>query len=61
MEEDGTLPTFDPTNVSHILNRASERGYKAMIMYDAMDLIRSNPQLTNEEAIIECAKKWKVI
>jgi hypothetical protein len=61
MEEDGTLPVFDPTSASQVLYRASTFGLKTMVMYDAMDLIREEPNLTNEEAILQCAKKWKVI
>ena len=61
MEEDGTLPVFDPTNVSDVLNRASGMGVKSMVLYAAMDIIRDQPQLTNEDAILKAADLWKVL
>ena len=61
MEEDGTLPDFDPTNISHVLNRASDMGVKSMVLYAAMDIIRDQPQLTNEDAILKAADLWKVL
>jgi len=61
MEEDGTLPKFDPTNMYDILSLAGERGIKQQIMFDAMDIIRDNPNMSNEDAIIVSAKRWSLI
>ena len=61
MEEDGTLPVFDPTSISQVLYAASERGLKSMVIYDAMDYVRENPTLTNDEAVLMAAKRWKVV
>lgn len=61
MEEDGTLPQFDPTNMGDVLNLAYSKGLRQQIMFDAMDMIRENPNLSNEEAVISSAKKWHVI
>jgi len=61
MEEDGTLPQFDPTNMGDVLNLAYSKGLRQQIMFDAMDIIRENPNLSNEEAVISSAKKWHVI
>jgi len=52
---------FDPTNISQILRMASDRGLKSQVLYEAMDCIRENPKLTNDEAIVLGAKKWKLI
>jgi len=61
MEEEGTLPKFDPTNMFDILTLAQSRGLRQQLMFDAMDLIRDNPKLSNTEAIITSAKKWHII
>jgi hypothetical protein len=61
MEEDGTLPQFDSTNMGDVLNLAYSKGLRQQIMFDAMDMIRENPNLSNEEAVISSAKKWHVI
>ena len=61
MEEDGTLPKFDPNYYVDILNLARKKGLKSEVMYSAMDIIRDNPTLTNEEAIMLSAKKWNLI
>jgi len=61
MEEDGTIPQFDPTNVGDVLRKASEFGWKQTIMMGAMDLIRENPKLSNSQAILEMAKKYHII
>jgi len=61
MEEDGTLPQFDPTNMGDVLNLAYSKGLRQQIMFDAMDMIRETPNLSNEEAVISSAKKWHVI
>lgn len=61
MEEDGTLPQFDPNNFSHVLQRASKRGLKTQVLFDAMDIIREDSSLTNSDAILQAAKQWRVI
>jgi len=61
LDASGELPQFDPTNVSHVLYEASERGLKSQILYTAMDLIRDNPALTNDEAILAASKSWNLI
>lgn len=61
MEEDGTLPQFDPTNYTHVLQRASERGLKTQILFEAMDIIRDNSEMSNETAILEASRRWKII
>mgnify|MGYP003632573407 FL=1 len=61
MEEDGTLPKFDPNYYVDILNLARKKGLKSEVMYSAMDIIRDNPTLTNEEAIMLSAKKWNLV
>ena len=61
MQEDGTLPTFDPNNYSHVLQRASDRGLKTQVLFDAMDIIRENPGISNETAVLQAAKRWKLI
>jgi len=61
MEEDGTLPKFDPNYYVDVLDLASKKGLKGQIMYTAMDIIREEPNLTNEEAIVKSAKKWKLV
>lgn len=61
MEEDGTLPKFDPNYYVDVLNLARKKGLRSEVMYSAMDIIRDNPTLTNEEAIMLSAKKWNLI
>ena len=60
MEEDGTLPKFDPNYYVDVLNLARKKGLRSEVMYSAMDIIRDNPTLTNEEAIMLSAKKWNL-
>jgi hypothetical protein len=61
MEANGELPQFDPTNMSDVLRLASDRGLKHMIMMDAMDILRDNPRMTNEEVVLLAAKNWQLI
>mgnify|MGYP000709396578 CR=1 FL=1 len=61
MEEDGTLPKFDPNYYVDVLNLARKKGLRSEVMYSAMDIIRDNPTLTNEEAIMLSAKKWNLV
>ena len=61
MEEEGTLPQFDPTNINEVLRKASDYGWRPTIFFGAMDLIRKNPKLSNNEAILEMAKKYHII
>lgn len=61
MEEDGTLPKFDPNYYVDVLNLARKKGLRSEVMYSAMDIIRDNPALTNQEAIMLSAKKWNLI
>jgi len=61
MEANGELPQFDPMNISDVLRLASERGLKHIIMIDAMDIIREDTALTNNDAILTAASKWHLI
>ena len=61
MEANGELPQFDPMNISDVLRLASERGLKHIIMIDAMDIIREDTALTNNDAIFTAASKWHLI
>jgi hypothetical protein len=61
MEEDGTLPKFDPNYYVDVLNLARKKGLRSEVMYSAMDIIRDNPTLTNQEAIMLSAKKWNLV
>ena len=61
MEEDGTLPKFDPNYYVDVLNLARKKGLRSEVMYSAMDIIRDNPTLTNEEAIMLSVKKWNLV
>ena len=61
MEEDGTLPKFDPNYYVDVLNLARKKGLRREVMYSAMDIIRDKPTLTNEEAIMLSAKKWNLV
>lgn len=61
MEEDGTLPKFDPNYYVDVLNLARKKGLRSEVMFSAMDIIRDNPTLTNEEAIMLSAKKWNLV
>ncbi|MDC0008775.1 hypothetical protein OAE73_00240 [bacterium] len=60
LKEEGAFD-FDKNNVSHLLRAAAERGLKSQILYSAMDYIRDNPNLTNDEAIILGAKRWNLV
>lgn len=61
MQEDGTLPKFDPENYMDVLSLARVKGLRQQVMYSAMDLVREDSSLTNEQAILKSAKKWKII
>lgn len=61
MEEDGTLPKFDPNYYVDVLNLSRKKGLRLEVMCTAMDIVREQPNLTNEEAIVKSAKKWKLI
>ena len=52
---------FDPTNPSHVLKLARTSGLREQIMFTAMDILRDNPSLSNEEVIIMSAKRWHLI
>jgi len=60
LEAEGAFE-FDPKNSSHVLKLAYSKGLRQQIMYDAMDILRDDPSLTNEEAILKSAKSWKII
>lgn len=60
LEAEGAFE-FDPTNSSHVLKLAYSKGLRQQVMYDAMDVLRDDPSLTNEEAILKSAKSWKII
>lgn len=59
LKEQGAFKS-DPNNVSQILYKASERGLKSQVFRVAMDLIRENPELSNDDAIILSAKELKI-
>jgi hypothetical protein len=59
--EDGYTETFNPENVQDVLSRAYKTGWRQTVMFTAMDNIRSNPKLTNDEAILMSAKKYDII
>lgn len=59
MEGDDTTP-FDPTDITQVLKKATDRGIRHHIMFEAMDIIRDNPTFTNEQAILEAFKKWNI-
>ena len=42
MEEDGTLPKFDPNYYVDVLNLARKKGLRSEVMYSAMDLVKPN-------------------
>lgn len=60
LKEEGRLD-YDPTNYKHVLEQAREIGLKTTILFDAMDIIRKSPGLTNGEAILRAASKWKLV
>lgn len=60
LEEDGAFE-FDPTDMGDVLNLAYSKGLRQQIMFDAMDILRGNPKLTDSEVIILAAKKWNLI
>jgi hypothetical protein len=60
LEERGAFE-FDPTNVNQVLYKAADRGLKSQLLYKAMDFIRENPELTNDDAILLAAKEFKLI
>jgi len=60
LEEKGVF-NFDTNNVNDVLNLARQRGLRQEIMLSSLDIVRENPNLTNEQAILKSAKKWNVI
>lgn len=60
LKESGAFE-FDPTNVTQVLYKAADSGLKSQVLYEAMDFIRENPELTNDGAILLAAKKLKLI
>ena len=60
LKEDGAFE-FDPTDMGDVLNLAYSKGLRQQIMFDAMDILRGNPKLTDSEVIILAAKKWNLI
>jgi len=44
-----------------VLNLARKRGLRLEVMCTAMDIVREEPNLTNEEAIVKSAKRWKLV
>lgn len=60
LEAEGAFE-FDPTNMGDVLNLAYSKGLRQAIMFDAMDILRENPEMTNEEVVILSAKKWNLI
>jgi len=60
LEEEGVF-NFDPNNVNDVLNLARQRGLRQEIMLSSLDIVRENPNLTNEQAILKSAKKWDLI
>jgi len=61
MIEDGTFPKFDPENYMDVLALARTTGFRQQVMYTAMDIVREDPSLSNEQAILKSAKQWKII
>ena len=61
MEEEGTLPKFNPNYYVDVLDLASKKGLRGQVMYTAMDIVRENPNLTNEEAIVLSGKRCKIV
>ena len=59
--ESGSLPEFDPTNYMNVLSLARTKGFRQQVMYTAMDMVREDATLTNEQAILKSAKSWKII
>ena len=53
MEEDGTLQKFNHNYYVDVLNLARTKGLRLEVMYTAMDIVREQPNLTNEVAIIK--------
>jgi len=47
--------------MSHVLKLARTSGLREQIMFTAMDILRDNPSLSNEEVIIMSAKRWHLI
>ena len=39
MEEDGTLPKFDPNYYVDVLNLARKKGLRSEVMYSVMDIL----------------------
>jgi len=61
MQENGTIPKFDPTNFMDVLMLARTKGLRQQVMYTAMDMVREDSSLSNPQAILKAAKHWKVI
>ena len=60
LKEEGAFD-FDPINAHHVLKEAYSKGLRQEVMYTAMDILRDNPDLTNEESILKAAAKWNII
>jgi hypothetical protein len=61
MEANGELPQFDPANINDVLRISSKYGLRYTIMNDAMEFIRNNPKISNDDAIMLAAQKWNII
>lgn len=60
LKEEGAFE-FDPNNIQHVLNKAYKKGWRPIIMLEAMDNIREDSKLTNAEAILKAAKKYNIV
>jgi hypothetical protein len=60
LKEEGAFD-FDPTNAQDVLKLAYSKGLRQQVMYDAMDVLRDDTQLTNEQAILKAATRWNLI
>ena len=56
MYEDG-----DAINHVNVLDLARSKGLKTQVMFDAMDIIRDNPGMSNDQAILVAGKRWNLI
>lgn len=61
LKDSGEFPEFDPTNHIHVLDKARVRGLKTQILFEAMDIIRDNSEMSNSAAILKAAKRWNLI
>ena len=60
LEAEGAFK-FDPTNSSHVLKLAYSKGLRQQVMFGAMDILRDNTEMSNEEVVIASAKNLKLI